>query len=81
MSILQSVDARITCWYHKLLSQYAKTSLVKHVGQAIPIYQMKALLIPNALCRKMDSYLCKYWWGEILDPEERKFHLLGWDTL
>ncbi|XP_026429856.1 uncharacterized protein LOC113326320 [Papaver somniferum] len=37
MGILQAMDARITVWLHKLLSQAARTTLVKHIGQAIPL--------------------------------------------
>ncbi|XP_026442459.1 uncharacterized protein LOC113342005 [Papaver somniferum] len=81
MGILQAVDARITIWLHKLLSQAARTTLVKHIGQAIPLFHMGAFLVPKHLCRQMDAHLCKFWWGETLDPKDRKLHLLGWDTL
>ncbi|XP_026452083.1 uncharacterized protein LOC113352483 [Papaver somniferum] len=81
MRILQAVDARITVWLHKLLSQASRTTLIKHIGQAIPLFQMGAFLIPKHLCKQMDSHLCKFWWGEILDPKDRKLHLLGWDIL
>ncbi|XP_026383344.1 uncharacterized protein LOC113278817 [Papaver somniferum] len=60
MGILQAVDARITVWLHKLLSQAARTTLVKHIGQAITLYQMGAFLIPKYLCRQMDAHLCKF---------------------
>ncbi|XP_026417071.1 uncharacterized protein LOC113312538 [Papaver somniferum] len=59
MGILQAVDARISIWLHKLLSQAARTTLIKHIGQAIPLCQMSAFLIPKHRCRKMDSHLCK----------------------
>ncbi|XP_026410881.1 uncharacterized protein LOC113306119 [Papaver somniferum] len=81
MGILQAIDARISIWLHKLLSQAARTTLIKHIGQAIPLFQMGAFLIPKHLCKQMDSHLCKFWWGETLDPKDRKLHLLGWDIL
>ncbi|XP_026396589.1 uncharacterized protein LOC113291248 [Papaver somniferum] len=81
MVILQAVDAIISIWLHKLLSQAAITTLIKHSGQAIPLFQMGAFLIPKHLCKLMDSHLCKFWWGETLDPKDRKLHLLGWDIL
>ncbi|XP_026417256.1 uncharacterized protein LOC113312733 [Papaver somniferum] len=81
MGILQAVDARISIWLHKLLSQAARTTLIKHISQVIPLYQMDAFLIPKHLCRKMDSHLCKFWWVETLDPKDRKLHLLGRDIL
>ncbi|XP_026399969.1 uncharacterized protein LOC113295855 [Papaver somniferum] len=61
MGILQAIDARISIWLHKLLSQAARTTLIKQIGQTIPIYQKGAFLIPKYLCRKMDSHLCKFW--------------------
>ncbi|XP_026410850.1 uncharacterized protein LOC113306079 [Papaver somniferum] len=42
---------------------------------------MGAFLIPKHLCRQMDAHLCKFWWGETLEPKDRKLHLLGWDIL
>ncbi|XP_026458965.1 uncharacterized protein LOC113359570 [Papaver somniferum] len=81
MGILQAIDARISIWLHKLLSQVVRTTLIKHIGQAIPIFQMGAFLIPKYLYEQMDSHLCKFWWGETLDPKDRKLHLLGWDIL
>ncbi|XP_026396285.1 uncharacterized protein LOC113290916 [Papaver somniferum] len=81
MGILQAIDARISIWLHKLLSQAARTTLIKHIGQAIPLFQTGAFLIPKHLCRQMESHLCKFWWGETLDPKDRKLHLLGWDIL
>ncbi|XP_026384449.1 uncharacterized protein LOC113280026 [Papaver somniferum] len=80
MGILQAVDARITIWLHKLLCQASRTTLVKHIGQAIPLFQMGAFLITKHLCRQMDAHLCKFWWAETLDPKDKKLHLLGWDT-
>ncbi|XP_026399021.1 uncharacterized protein LOC113294858 [Papaver somniferum] len=77
MGILQAVDARISIWLHKLLSQAAITTLIKHIGQTIPLFQMRAFCIPKHLCKQMDSHLCKFWWGETLDPKDRKLHLLG----
>ncbi|XP_026452163.1 uncharacterized protein LOC113352568 [Papaver somniferum] len=81
MGILQAIDARISIWLHKLLSQAARTTLIKHIVQVIPPFQMRAFLIPKHLCKQMDSHLCKFWWGENLDPNDRKLHLLGWDIL
>ncbi|XP_026396610.1 uncharacterized protein LOC113291273 [Papaver somniferum] len=81
MGILQAFDARITVWLHKLLSQAVTTTLIKHIGQAIPLFQMGAFLIPKHLYKQMDSHLCKFWWGKNLDPKDRKLHLLGWDNL
>ncbi|XP_026422818.1 uncharacterized protein LOC113318757 [Papaver somniferum] len=28
----------------------------------------------------MDSHLYQFWWGETLDPKDRKLHLLGWNA-
>ncbi|XP_026416530.1 uncharacterized protein LOC113311963 [Papaver somniferum] len=49
MGILQDVDARISIWLHKLLSQASRTTLIKHIGQAIPLFQMGSFLIPKHL--------------------------------
>ncbi|OVA01717.1 Reverse transcriptase zinc-binding domain [Macleaya cordata] len=81
LSLLKSIDNRINSWSNRFLSQAGRTSLVKAIDQAIPLYQMAAFLIPKNLCRKIDSHLCKYWWGESLDPNDKKIHLLAWDNI
>ncbi|XP_026436391.1 uncharacterized protein LOC113334262 [Papaver somniferum] len=69
MGILQAIDVRISIWLHKLLSQAARTTLIKHIGQAIPLFQMGDFLIPKHLCRQMDSHLCKFWKAELNNLE------------
>ncbi|XP_026411034.1 uncharacterized protein LOC113306297 [Papaver somniferum] len=81
IAILQDVDAWITSWLHRLLSQASRTNFVKHVGRVIPVYQMGAFFIPKYLCKNMDSHLSQFWWGEIFDPKDRKLHLLRWYAL
>ncbi|XP_026416890.1 uncharacterized protein LOC113312346 [Papaver somniferum] len=72
MGILQAVDARISIWLHKLLSQASRTTFIKHIGQAIPLFQTGAFLNPKHLCKQIDSHLCKFWWGETLDPKDKE---------
>ncbi|XP_026419397.1 uncharacterized protein LOC113315318 [Papaver somniferum] len=71
MGILQAVDAIIIVWIHKLLSQAARTTLVKHIVQVIPLYHMGDFLILKHLYRHMDAHLCKFWnaWKIIENPD------------
>ncbi|OVA15385.1 Reverse transcriptase zinc-binding domain [Macleaya cordata] len=81
LSLLKSIESRIASWSARSLSQAGRSTLVKHVGQAASLYQMASFLIPKNLCRKIDSHLCKFWWGESLNPNDKKLHLIAWDKI
>ncbi|OVA14707.1 Reverse transcriptase zinc-binding domain [Macleaya cordata] len=50
--LLKSVEKRIKAWSCRLLSQAGRTTLVKAVGEPIPLYQMATFLIPKNLILK-----------------------------
>jgi hypothetical protein len=71
---------RISGWKAKLLSQAARTTLIKTVANSIPSYAMSIFLLPKAFCLSLDSVFRKFWWGF---PSEKKHNLtlLGWDKI
>jgi exonuclease III len=76
----ERILAKVTGWKAKLLSQAARTTLIKSVLNAIPTYIMSLFLIPKSLCAEIDSVLRKFWWGF---PQEKKHNLslLSWDSI
>ncbi|XP_026428903.1 uncharacterized protein LOC113324832 [Papaver somniferum] len=58
-----------------------KTTLVKHVGQAMSLYQMTTFLIPKSMCQKIDFQLNNYWWGEDPRSNKRKMHIIAWENI
>lgn len=78
LSLLTAVENRVNSWLTQFLSQAGKTTLVKHVGQALSLYQMATFLILKSLCYKIDSHLDRYWWGEDTRLKKRKMHRLAW---
>jgi hypothetical protein len=63
VEIKDIIFAKITGWKAWLLSQVARTTLVKFVANVIPIYLMSLFLIPKSLCSIINSELRKFWWG------------------
>jgi hypothetical protein len=55
--------ARISGWKARLLSQAARTTLVKSVVNAIPTYLMPLFLLPKSLYASIKSSIRKFWWG------------------
>ena len=78
--IKANILSRITGWKAKLLSQAARTTLIKFVANATPVYTMSLFLLPKAIWLDIDSSLRKFWWGY---PQEKKhcLSLMGWNKI
>ncbi|GLT60898.1 hypothetical protein SLA2020_336390 [Shorea laevis] len=78
--IKASILNRINGWKAKLLSQAARTTLIKSVANATPVYTMSAFFLPKAIWLDIDSSLRKFWWGY---PQEKKhcLSLMGWKNI
>jgi hypothetical protein len=74
------IFSKITSWKARLLSQAARTTLVKSVANAIPTYIMSIFLLPKSFCEVINSGLRKFWWGF---PQEKKHNLslLAWNNI
>ncbi|GLT60757.1 hypothetical protein SLA2020_335100 [Shorea laevis] len=59
----QNILSRISSWKTKLLSQAARTTLIKSVANVIPSYSMSLFLLPKAFCNNIEALLRKFWWG------------------
>jgi hypothetical protein len=62
----------------KLLSQAARTTLIKTMANAIPSYTMSLFLLLKNLCNDLESNLRKFWWGYPLE-KKHNLMLLGWN--
>jgi hypothetical protein len=74
------IFAKITGWKAKLLSQAARTTLIKTVTNAIPSYIMSLFLLPKSLCSAINTGIRKFWWGY---PQDKKhcLSLLSWQNI
>lgn len=50
-------------WFEKSLSRAGKEVMIKAVGQAIPIYVMGVVQIPDKLWKDMEIILSKFFWN------------------
>jgi hypothetical protein len=80
MDIKDRICSEITGWKAKLLSQAARTTLLKSVANAIPTYLMSLFLIPKSFCLEITVIMRKFWWDF---PQDKKHSLsfLSWDTI
>ncbi|GLT54185.1 hypothetical protein SLA2020_274050 [Shorea laevis] len=70
------IFARLSGWKSKLLSQAARTTLIKTVANSLPCYSMSLFLLPKSFCQDIDSWLRKFWWGVPLD-KKRSLNLMA----
>lgn len=66
-------------WSARLLSIGGRKVLIKSILQSIPIYAMSCFLLPNSLCKKMESVLARFWWQKKTGKKE--LHWCSWKAL
>ena len=72
--------AKVSGWRSKLLSQAAKTTLIKVVANSILAYIMSIFLRPKGFCQDLNSILRKFWWG-FPPNKSHNLTLLAWDNI
>jgi hypothetical protein len=55
------IFAKITGWKARLLSQVAKTTLVKSIANNIPTYIMSLFHLSKYFCSKINTLIHKFW--------------------
>jgi hypothetical protein len=78
--IKQKILNRISGWKAKLLSQAAKTILIKTVANSIPTYSMSLFKFPTNLCKDLDTAARKFWWGFPAN-KTHNLSLLSWKKI
>ena len=66
-------------WKLKLLSMVERITLTQLVVQAIPLYTMQSLKMPNLVCEKLDRKSKAFLWGD--NEERRRVHMVSWDDI
>jgi hypothetical protein len=77
--LIEKVKARLAGWKAKQLSLAGRITLAKSVIQAIPIYPMMSLPIPNSCLNEIEKIQRAFIWGDTED--KRKAHMVGWETI
>ncbi|XP_028125122.1 uncharacterized protein LOC114322024 [Camellia sinensis] len=77
--IKDRVWKRISSWKEKFLSVTGREVMIKAVIQSIPTYVMSCFQLPTTFCAKIDSMVCRYWWGP--SGNKRKIHWTSWEAL
>ncbi|XP_057785638.1 uncharacterized protein LOC131003172 [Salvia miltiorrhiza] len=66
-------------WKRRFLSAAGKSILIKTILQAIPVYLMSYFLIPEHVCKRLNSLSAQFFWGQ--RHEERRIHWRNWKSL
>jgi hypothetical protein len=63
VDLKERIFSKVISWKAILLSQAARTTLIKYVANAIPSYITSIFLLPKFFCLEINSILRKFWWG------------------
>ncbi|XP_052111546.1 uncharacterized mitochondrial protein AtMg00310-like [Arachis duranensis] len=66
-------------WKRSLLSSCGRHTLLRTIGEAIPIYTLSCFKLPNTLLTEIHSMFSQFWWGK--KGAERKMVWIKWDTM
>lgn len=61
--ILNRINSRLAGWKMKLFSRAAQLILAQSILTSMPIYTMQNVGVPEGICEKKDSTICKFVWG------------------
>lgn len=75
--IQRRINGKITGWKAKLLSQVGRAMLIRSVASVIPMYGMSSILLPQQLCRSIDTQFRPFFWG-FKDDQSHPLSLLSW---
>lgn len=62
--LIEKVEQKLQGWNNQTISRAGKVTLLKTTAQSIPNFWMQLLLIPNAVCDKLEKRMNAFWWGK-----------------
>ncbi|XP_057730828.1 uncharacterized protein LOC130946171 [Arachis stenosperma] len=69
-AIKDKVQKRIMGWKRSLLSSGGRHTLLRAVGEAIPIYTLSCFKLPDTLLTEIHSMLSQFWWDKKAQNEK-----------
>ncbi|KAL6218194.1 hypothetical protein ACLB2K_011409 [Fragaria x ananassa] len=76
--VRESINRKLTGWNSGSLTQAGKEILIKSIAMAVPAYPMMCFRFPKSICRKINSLIAQFWWG---NKGESGIHWLRWSAL
>lgn len=62
-TIKENFESRFSSWSSISLSQAGRGTMIKHVLNSVPIYQMDTFKLPNNLLQQLTAIERKFFWG------------------
>ncbi|KAF7839238.1 ribonuclease H [Senna tora] len=77
--ILDNLQQRLTGWKSRMLSQAARTTLIKAVVSATPIYHLQHTCLSHSQAAKCDGVMRKFFWSQWEDSKSPT--MISWKKL
>lgn len=73
--LLKKNHAKLSGWKGKLLNKDGKVTLAKAVLTSMPVYNIKTIWIPRAICDEIDRIIRGFLWRKC---DTKGLHLVNW---
>nr|KYP65031.1 Transposon TX1 uncharacterized [Cajanus cajan] len=77
--VMDKIQGRLAAWKAKLLNKAGKLCLVKSTISSIPVYSMKSLWLPQAVCNRIDQVCRRMLWAKA--DNTRFWSPVSWDVV
>lgn len=75
----EKMRSKIQSWEGQWLSRAGKELLLKTVIQALPSYAMNVFLLPQGMCKDLETMMCRFWWKS--KSTTKGIHWKSWDKM
>ena len=79
IQILKKLDSKIGGWKDKWLTKVGKTTKIRVVLSALPIYPLSFLPLPKFINKKLEAKFISFLWKDW--EEDKKIALIKWDKI
>ncbi|KAK1584321.1 hypothetical protein Q3G72_031946 [Acer saccharum] len=77
--LVEKTQRRLAAWKSETLSMAGRTTLIKAVTSALPIYTMQSVKLPSEICLKLDKINRDFLWGHT--TTKNAIHLVKWENV
>ncbi|XP_058084591.1 uncharacterized protein LOC131232384 [Magnolia sinica] len=78
-AIIEKIQARISAWQNRILSQVGRLTLITHVLNSISVHTLASMEVPSNILAELEKQFADFFWG--WEGPKKKCHWHNWRSL